>query len=173
MIHRVGLTLAVVAAAACSPALDWREVRPDDSRALALFPCKPASQTRRITLAGAAVKMSLHACSAGEATYALAFADLQDPARVTAALDELTRAVRSNLQTSAAPASGPLSVRGMTPNPSAASWQLAGRLPDGRAVQERAALFAYGTRVYQVTAMGARLEADAMESFFGALRVGE
>jgi hypothetical protein len=167
------LTLAAVGVAACSPTLDWREARPSGSAALVLFPCKPASAARRLTLAGAEVEMSLHACSAGDTTYALAFADLQDPARVAPALDELTRAVTHNLQTSAAPASAPLSVRGMTPHPQAASWQLAGRLPDGRAVQERAALFAYGTRVYQVTAMGTRLEPDAMETFFGALRVGE
>lgn len=174
MIDRsVALALAAAGVAACSPTLDWREVRPDGSRALALFPCKPASHARRVALAGAAVEMSLHACSAGETTYALAFADLQDPARVAPALEELTRAVSTNLQTSAPAASAPLAVRGMTPNLHAASWRLAGRLPDGRAVQERAALFAHGTHVYQVTAMGVRLEPEAMETFFGALRVGE
>jgi hypothetical protein len=168
------LALAAVAGmAACSPTLDWREVRPDSSRALALFPCKPVRQSRRVPLAGAAVEMGLVACSAGGTTYALAFADTEDPSRVTPALDELSRAVTTHLQVAGTPASSTLVVRGMSPSPSAQSWRLVGRLPDGREVEEQAALFAYGTRVYQVTAMGARLDNDAMETFFGALRVGE
>jgi hypothetical protein len=65
-----------------------------------------------------------------------------------------------------------LVVPGMTPNARAALWHVAGRLPDGRAVTERAALFAYGTRVFQATMLGERLDAQAQETFFGALRVG-
>ena len=68
--------------AACAPALDWRDVRLEGSGVLLLFPCKPDSQTRTLSLAGASVRLSLHACSAAGSTWALAVADLGDPARV-------------------------------------------------------------------------------------------
>ena len=113
------------------------------------------------------------ACSAEETVYALSFADVKDPARVGAALDELGRAAQSNLQAQAgAPKQQPAVVTGMTPHPQSAQWRLSGRVPDGRAVEERVVLFSHGTHVYQATMLGARLDAEAQETFFGGLRVG-
>jgi hypothetical protein len=160
------------ALAACTPALNWRDSRPEGSQARLMFPCKPASNERRVAIAGETVAMSMFACSAGETVYALSFADVKDPARVGAALDELARAAQLNLQSPSGAASQPLHVAGMTPHPQSAQWRLAGRLPDGRTVQERVALFSYGTRVYQATMLGAKLDAEAQDTFFGALRVG-
>ncbi len=137
-----------------------------------MFPCKPASHARRVAIAGETVEMSMFACSAGETVYALSFADVKDPARVGAALDELGRAAQSNLQSSSGAASEAAKVAGMTPHPQSVQWRLAGRLPDGRDVQERVVLFSHGTRVYQATMLGAKLDAAAQDSFFGALRVG-
>lgn len=74
---------------ACAPALDWRDVRPEGSGVLLLFPCKPDSQVRTLSLAGAPVRLALHACSTGGSTWALAVADVGDPARVGSALTEL------------------------------------------------------------------------------------
>jgi hypothetical protein len=163
---------AAVVLIACAPALDWREVRPPGSRLRAMFPCKPASHARRVTLARSTVEMSLYACSAGDASYAIAFADMADPARVNTALDELGRMLAANLQATAPASSAPLAVAGMTPYEGTAAWRVEGRLPDGRAVQERAALFAYGTRVYQATVVASRLPDDeVLGSFFGGLRV--
>lgn len=164
--------LALAALLGCSPALEWREVRPPDSSAQAQFPCKPASHARKVTLAGATVEMSLYGCAALQVSYALAFADMSDPALVTSALDELSRAAAAHLQTAQVAASAPLAVPGMTPNVQASLWTLHGRLPDGRPVQERLALFAYGTRVYQATAVGERLDPLAWDSFLAGLKVG-
>ena len=173
LLSRAAVALATCAGVAgCSPALNWREVRPEGSQAQLMFPCKPAGHVRRVTLAGRDVDMSMFACTAGKVSYVLTFADMPDAASVTPALDELGRAARTRLQTSDPAASVPLSVRGMTPNPLAALWSVTGRLPDGRVVIERAALFCYGTRVYQATAIGARLDNDALDTFFGGLRVG-
>lgn len=162
------LTVAL-AGSACTPALDWREVRPEGSGALASFPCKPSSHSRTVTLAGAAMQLSLYACSAADVTYAVAVADVQDPARVRPVLEELGRAARTNIQSADSSASAPLHVQGMTPNPLAMLWRLDGRRQDGRAVQEQMALFVHGTRVFQATAIGVRLDVQALETFFGAL----
>jgi hypothetical protein len=169
---RLLTSLAVVlGVVACTPTLDWRELRPKGSAATAMFPCKAASHMRDVRLAGAMVSMSMFACEAGDTTYALAFADMKDPSLVGQALDELAQAARSHLRAAANPASQSLSVPGMTPNERAAQWRLQGRLPDGRLMQERAALFAHGTQVYQATMLGAALDTEAQEVFFGALRM--
>ena len=167
-----GLFCLLTALAACTPALDWRELSPEGSQARLMFPCKPASHARPVAVAGETIEMSMFACSAGETVYALSFADVKDPARVGATLDALARAAQSNLQAMNGAASEPAKVAGMTPHAQAGQWLLAGRLPDGRAVQERVVLFSHGTRVYQATMLGAKLDSEAQDTFFGALRVG-
>ena len=156
----------------CSPAFDWRESRPAGSQAQLMFPCRPASHARTVTLAGRSVEMTMFACSAGDTVFALSFADTQDPALVGPALDELGAAFRSHLKPSQPAASQPAAVPGMTPHAKAAQWRQAGALPDGRAVEERAALFSHGSVVYQATMLGARLDEQAQETFFGSLKVG-
>lgn len=155
----------------CAPALDWRELRPADSELTVLFPCKPDSHARRVSLGPDAVRLELHACTAAGITWAVAFADLQDPARVGPALAELRTAAANNL--SAAPAQPlPLKVEGATPNPASQRVQFHGRMPDGRAVTEQVAVFAKGTRVFQAIAVGEKLDTEAADSFFGSLRLG-
>jgi hypothetical protein len=170
-VYRSRATLALaLAAAGCSPALDWRDARPEGSGVTLLLPCRPNAQVRAVLLAGRQVRLALHACSAGGATWALAFADVGDPGQVTAALDELRSSVAANLGAAAAP-SVALAVPGATPNPSSTRSTLSGHLPDGSPVQARVAVFARGTFVFQATVLGAKVPADAAETFFASLRV--
>ena len=162
---------AALALAACSPTLNWREVRPEGSEAQLLLPCRPASATRSIVLAGQPLRLSMLACDAGDVTWALAHADVGDPARVGPVLEALRRAAAGNVGA----AQGdplPLAVAGATPNPATMRLRLAGRLPDGSAVAEEVAVFAYGSRVYQASALGAQLPAEGTDTFFASLRVG-
>ena len=155
---------------ACSPALDWREVRPASTAAILLMPCKPVTQERSLALAGAPVRLSLLACTAEGQTWGLAHADVADPARVGAALEELRRAAAANISSGTATPL-PLQVPGATPQAASLRVRLGGRLPDGRPVQMQVALFALGTRVFQATALGERLEPEASEIFFGSIRL--
>lgn len=155
----------------CTPALDWRELRLANSGLTVLFPCKPTSHARRVRLGPDAVRLELHACTAGGMTWAVALADMQDPARVGPALTQLRTAAADNL--SAAPAQLlALKVEGATPNPASERVQFQGRMPDGRAVTEQVAVFAKGTRVFQAVAVGEKLDAEAADGFFGSLRLG-
>jgi ABC-type transporter Mla maintaining outer membrane lipid asymmetry ATPase subunit MlaF len=63
-----------------------------------------------------------------------------------------------------------LRVTGATPNPEAGRSVLDGRYPDGRTVRMQSAVFARGTVVYQATALGERLDASALDTFFTSLR---
>lgn len=177
--HRAFPHLVVVAAVAaavlagCSPALDWRDLQPEDSGARAQFPCKPVSNARDVPLAGATLRLTLHACTAGDdATYALAVADAGDPARVGDVLKALLDSAAGNIGGAQPQAATtlPLAVRGATPNPASRRVVLAGTRSDGEPVQAQVAVFAKGTRVYQATVLGRRVDAEAADTFFGALQ---
>jgi hypothetical protein len=172
MTRNPSLSLIMVALMlGCSPSLDWRELRPAGSGLTVLFPCKPTSHARHVSLGPNAVRLELHACTAGGMTWAVAFADMDDPARVGPALLELRMAAANNL--SAMPAQVlALKVEGATPNPASQRVQFQGRMPDGRAVTEQVAVFAKGTRVFQAVVLGEKLDAEAADSFFGSLRLG-
>lgn len=168
---RALLVLVPAALVACSPTLDWRQVRPEDSRVSMMFPCKPATQVRRLSLGGREVRMTLHVCSAGGQAWALSWADVADPARLGDAMAELQRGAAVNI--GAAPVEGtPLSVRGATPHAGSTRQQLSGLRPDGRPVTLASAVFAYGTVVYQATVLGETLPDAATQTFFAALQVG-
>jgi hypothetical protein len=154
---------------ACTPTLDWRDVRPADCGLLLQFPCRPSAHERSLLLAGGLVRLSLYACNAGGQTWALSTADVGDPARVGATLGELRRSTAANVQAKE-DRTLPLGVTGATPVEGAVRVLLSGHRPDGRAVKMQMALFAHGTRVFQATALGERAPGEAAETFFSSLR---
>jgi hypothetical protein len=113
--------------------------------------------------------MQMHSCSAAGAAFSLAFADVADVARVTSLLAALRVAAQANL--GGAATARPLVVAGATPNEQSALIQIEGRLPDGRRLVEHAAFFARGLRLYQATALGESIDADALDTFFNSIQV--
>jgi hypothetical protein len=156
--------------AACSPVLDWRQLHPDGWGLGVALPCRPASVARQVALAGAPVELLLLACSADGHTFAIASADLADPARVNPALQALGAAALANVQ-GQIDAEQPAAVPGMTPFPGARRWQLTGRLPDGVAVREQVLVFARGLRVFQATVVGPRADERMAQPFFDSIEV--
>jgi hypothetical protein len=161
----------VLAVAACAPAFDWREIRPDGAGVVALLPCRPDRFERTVEIAGSRVKMRLLSCTVESTTFAFGHVDMGDPAAVAPALAALRAAAAANLGASA-PAVTVWQPPGVTPNPQAARLALAGRLPDGAVASAQAAFFARGTVACQATVLGPRLPGDAVETFFAGLRVG-
>lgn len=163
------VAFAAACSAACSPTLDWREFVPEGTDISVGFPCRPDRQARAVIVAGAKAQMNMLACNAGDATFALAFVDVSDPARVGATLAELRATAASNLQ-DASTQNAPLQIKGMTPNEQAARVTIAGKLPDGGTVQEHAAFFTRGLRVYQATVIGAKPTPQVVDAFLVGLK---
>jgi hypothetical protein len=141
----------------CQPALNWREVRPAGSGAIAMFPCKPDVEQR----AG----MGLAQCEAAGRRFALSWADTPDASRAGAALKAMPEALAAKLG-QALPSPQTLQVPGMTPLPETGQHLLA-----GAGSVTRVAVFSHGGRVYQAVMTGAKDDATAWESFVGGLRV--
>ena len=162
--------IAAFFAVGCSPTLDWREIRPEGADVVALFPCRPDRHARPMMIAGVRTSMEMLVCSAGGVTFAVSFVDLVDPALVTAAVTELQIAALANIG-GVQLSSEPVQVSGMTANAQAAMLVMNGGLPDGVAVQEQAAFFVKGLRVYQASVIGAKLRAEMTDTFFASLKL--
>jgi hypothetical protein len=169
-LRRLFWAAPVACCIACAPTLNWREIRPEGSGAIALFPCKPSTHVRTVRLGATTMPMALYACTAGGVTYALAHAELGDPHLVGPALTELRASTAANLG-AVAHADGSLQVPGMTPNAHAGRIRMEGKLPSGEAAQAAAGFFVKGTRVFQVTVVGSKLDGQALETYLGGLKL--
>lgn len=155
---------------ACSQALEWRRVQPTELGARALFPCRPASLAREVTVLRTRAQMVMFACAAGGSTYAVAGMTVSDVGDVTATMKFMRDAAARNLD-AAEPHVRAFAVPGMTPNPQAGRSTVVGRRPDGSAVTEHLLLFAYGARVYQASVVSDKPDESAVATFFGGLTV--
>lgn len=153
----------------CAPGLDWREVRPADTALVMWMPCRPAHETRELPLGPSTLRWGVWACEAGGQTWGLGSGDVGDPARVAPALSALREQAAAQMGAASAPGRA-LAVPGATPLPGQASIRVAGRLRDGRPGQAQVMVFARGTRVYQATVIGERLDEEAVRTFAEALR---
>ncbi len=154
----------------CTPALDWRDTRVVGSAVTALFPCKPDAHLRRVTLAGSERQMHLASCAAGGNVYALSHVDVGDPGRVTEVMRTLRTLAAENIG-GAATVIGAPPIPGMTAHPLAGRLAVSGQRPDGSAIEAQAVFFTQATVVYQATVVGKRLDAEATDTFFAALKL--
>lgn len=164
-----GAVLTAAGLTACSPVLDWREVRSPGAPVQWLMPCRPATQQRELPLAGAPALLTLQACSAGDLTWAMVSADVGDPARVGPALQELLATSARKLNASS-PTGVAFAPPGSTPNAHSLRTRLAASAPEGGEVQMDSAVFTQGTWVMQASVLGPRVDAEAAEVFFSGLR---
>jgi hypothetical protein len=166
------LTLGLLALAACSPAFNWREVRPENTRLSLLLPCKPDKAQKIVPLGGAPTTLFMLGCDAGGATFAVALADLGDAAKAATVLAQWQSLTLANMK--AAPASRealPLKLAGATPQAPPTLVKALGQRADGTAVSGQAAYFAQGSQVFQVVLYAANITPEVAETFFSSLKL--
>ncbi len=165
---------------ACSPTLNWRDVRAgagEQAGEVKLqMPCKPTRNSRKVVLsnekADAAVSFTLTGCKAADMSFALGAADMSQPERAAPALAWLAQKLAINIQ--APPSNGTLfSSKGANSAAKNQRLKLEGQLPDGSKVEEQVALFNQGSRVYQATVMApaGMLSPEAAETFFTSIEL--
>ena len=162
------IVLACFFLAACSPALNWRDVTLKDTAITALMPCKPDAGSRKINLAGHDVEMFLQSCEADGATFAVAHVSLTDLAQVPAALAHWQKATWAHVAVvDPKPAALPLS-NAATP----ANWWLGkGQRSNGEAVEVNALWAVQGNRLVQAAIYAPVSRPAWREPFFDGLRL--
>ena len=114
MLRFPAVLLLALAAGACSPTFNWREVRVESTTLKAMLPCKPDKGMRRVTMGAAQVELSGIGCDTGGATFAVLHAELGDPARADEVLAQWNRATLANLHGTTT-GTRPFTVPGATP----------------------------------------------------------
>ena len=170
--HLFVFFLCVSGLAACSPALEWRNLPLPDLGLEVSLPCKPDRVERSVELAGQSVKMVMQGCEAAGATFAVACATLSDPASAGAALAHWRAAVLAGAQAQGAKDS-PFQPAGALGLPQAVRTRATGSLPGGGTMHMEAAWFARVQRaeVHACHAMvyGSELAQTTADVFFQAL----
>lgn len=156
--------------AACSPAFNWREVRPDDTALSLLMPCKPDKAQQTVPMGGQPTALRLLGCDAGGAAFAVAVADLGQAAVVPAVLLQWQAATLAGIR-AAPPTTMPFQVPGALTAPSPVLVRALGRRHDGSAVHSHALYFAHGTQVFQVVMLASTVTPEAADMFFSSVRL--
>jgi hypothetical protein len=161
----------VVSLGACTPALNWREVRFDNARWVGWLPCKPDRAQRTVNLGGPLAQLSLMGCQADGMDFTLAQLTLPQGMTASQAQQAWKTASLASLQ---APADAP-----------STDWVLAGASPTltpqrvvaqgGQGQAARWAWFAYDGQLYQLAVYASAARAaqaqSAMDSLISGLRL--
>jgi hypothetical protein len=157
----LGLLAALgLAAAACSPELDWRELRSEQGGFVALLPGKPRLEERELSGSRGAV-MHMWSVRAANTVYGVGYRDAPDagPGLVVRTRDALLANIAGRLTADKEVSEGPVrgrEFRAEGPNVTLVARVLAG---DGR--------------LYQLAVVGrsADIDATGVETFFSSFRV--
>lgn len=157
--------------AACNPVFNWREVRPDNSALSLLLPCKPDKAQRSVPLGGRPTELAMLGCDAGDATFAVAVATLDDAAQAAAVLAGWQTATLANLKAGGGGQTSPLKLPGAGLLPPAVLVRANGQRADGRAVQSQAAYFSQGRQVFQAVIYANQMDPEVADTFFSSLKL--
>ena len=163
--------------AACNPTFNWREVRPDNTSLSLLLPCKPDRAEKTVPLGGQPVALRMLGCDAGNATFAVAVADIGDASRAEAVLAQWQALTLANMKAAPAGAAGgatqvtPFRPPGLAAGAPARLVRSLGQRADGRAVAGQAAYFSHGSQLFQVVLYADLLNAEVADTFFSSLKL--
>lgn len=163
--------LALLFLLACSPALNWREVRLGGAGEYsALLPCKPDQATRPQSLAGYNVTLTMLGCEAAGGLFTIAVAELGTPMAAKTVMAQWQLNLLAALQAQGA-SRKPFAMAGADAVPEATALQVSGRGKEGRPVTVQAVWFARGAQLYHAALHAERPSEEMSEPFFSSLKL--
>ena len=136
---------------ACTPELDWREVRPPDGGFVVLLPQKPGQSERRLVTPAGPVLMRMVSVRIGDHTLGVGFADFPVPLEAPL-LDALRDALLANINGQVT-SEREITAAGMRGREFNAKGTL-GRGTEARAGLLQARLLVRGQRYFQLVSLG-------------------
>ena len=94
---RIAAASVLTMLAACTPALDWREIHGSAAPFAVLLPAKPATMARKIDLGGTPLMMTMTAAEVDGVTFAVGSVELPDAAKAQLAVKAMKTALISNI----------------------------------------------------------------------------
>ena len=164
-----------LAAAACTPSLNWREVRLASTTAVALLPCKPDRAERSVPLGGEPTTLAVSGCEAGGATFALMAAKVPAGRAPDELLAGWQQATLANMRVSGTPARQPFHPPKGLPLAHAQRVVAQGQQADGRSVTAQAVWTARtagdgGTELVHAVMYAERPQPAVADAFFEGIK---
>ncbi len=158
--------------AACSPALNWRDVQPDDTALTLLLPCKPDVAQQTVPMGGVPTVLTVRGCDAGGATFAVAVADVGTASAVGEVVSQWQNVTLAGIKAGTADIQRVSQrVPGASGAPAPVLVKALGQRADGSAIHSHALYFAQGTQVFQVVMLASAPTLEAQEMFFSSVRL--
>ncbi len=157
----------MLAAAACSPSLNWRNATLDGLRFS--LPCKPDTAERPVVLDGHSLSMAMAGCQADGALFAVSRIALPPGTEAAPLLLQWRQATLARMQ--AGPATErtlPASAQG---SPAMVIYAASGRNPQGEPVQAQLVWLQSGTTLFHLALYASRISAEMQEPFLSAVQL--
>lgn len=158
------------ALSACSPALNWRDVRPEGSALVGLLPCKPDQGARVLPMGAKPVTITMMGCDANGATFTLAHVPVSDAGEAATVLNQWQAATLKTLRGQTL-STAPFSLKGASAQPPAVQVKAVGTRPDDKPVSLQAVWFAAPGYVFQVALYADKEQPEVAEAYFSGLRL--
>ena len=167
---RFSISALVVLAwlAACNPTFNWRDVRPAGTQLTLLMPCKPDTAQKIVPMAGQPTALSLLSCDTGGVTFALAVADVKNPAAVPRALAQWQIATLANMKAAPATPAAAFKLPGLAG--AGVLIKATGQRANGQSVSSQAAYFVQGSQVFQAVIYADNVLPEVAQTFFSGLK---
>jgi hypothetical protein len=152
---------------ACSPKFDWREVRGTESPFTVLFPAKPATISREVTLNGVVLKMQMTAADVDGVSFAIGSAKVTDASKIPGVLEAMQQGMLNNIH-------GVLEKNSGSGSDATNSDVVAyGKLGNGQPVKFVGRFLARGAWVYQIVIIGKEktLTPEVVDTFMTSFKI--
>lgn len=149
---------------ACTPTLNWREVRL--SRLSAWLPCKPDTAQRGVSLAGHVLELNMAGCETAGALFAVSQMRLADTRLAPEVVSAWRTSALANMRGSAVTVQ-PLRLGANGPyGPGSVFLHAQGQRSDGQALQARLAWFVDGAEVYHIAVYAPQVTLEMSDTLF-------
>lgn len=161
--------------AACTPQLNWRELRLAPTSAIALLPCKPDHAERSVPLGDEPTLLVVNGCDAAGGTFALMSAKVAAGRAPDELLAGWQQATLANMRAAGTPQRQPFHPPNALPLAYAERLVAQGQRADGRAVTAQAVWSARaaaggGTELLHAVVYTPQAEPAVADAFFAGIR---
>ena len=175
MTFKQWLVVAALGVSACTPSLNWREVRPENTSLKTLLPCKPDHGSRSVAVGQQEMQVSISGCEAQG--HLLAIARLPLPPGATAqqaaqAAKQWQEAALANFKGQITDTHVLLIKSKDAPNPGPLQRISAtGTGPDGKPMQSQMVWLVHEGHIIQAVVYAPKLSAEVTDTFFAGLEL--
>jgi hypothetical protein len=160
---------------ACTPSLNWREVRLDNSSLKTLLPCKPDHGSREVMVGNQDMRVSMSGCEAQGHLLAIARLPLPPGAQaadVTQAMNQWQAATLSNFKGQITGTQDLVIKHKESPAPATLQRLSAtGMGPDGKTIESQMVWLVHEGQLIQAVVYAPKLSAEVTDTFFTGLEL--